>query len=396
MEPSPKIPATYFAPAERAGEAQLKELHQFVLNHPLFQAIIESIDGYLMILNPERQVLAMNPALLKVLGVETVDALIGERPGEVLDCIHAPEGPGGCGTSKACSTCGAVLTLLASQQEGRPHNGECSIVVRSDNSLATYEFRVRATPIAIGRHRFTVAVFNDISGDKRRQSLERVFYHDLLNTLGGLEGWSNMIVRYDEMDPREAASSILALSQRLRQEIEDQRRLSQAEQGQLAVRSEALLAENVLEQLRAIFSAHTTARNRSLTIEQVDPREVVVSDPALLERVLVNMVKNALEASMPGQVVRVWFERRDGRPVFLVGNEGVIPEPVALRIFQRSFSTKPEQGRGIGTYSMKLFGERYLGGRVEFVSTPAAGTVFWIDLPLEGPPPPAQSSNSAE
>ncbi len=92
MEPSPKIPATYFAPAERAGEAQLKELHQFVLNHPLFQAIIESIDGYLMILNPERQVLAMNPRCSSA-GVETVGRADRERPGEVLDCIHAPEAP---------------------------------------------------------------------------------------------------------------------------------------------------------------------------------------------------------------------------------------------------------------------------------------------------------------
>lgn len=390
MNSSRKNIPTFFAPAERAGEAQLQELHAFVLNNPLFQAIIESIDGYLMILNPERQVLAMNPALLKVLGVESADSLIGERPGEVLDCIHAPDGPGGCGTSKACSTCGAVLALLSSQQEGRPHNGECSIVVRSGNSIATHEFRVRATPIAIGMHRFTVAVFNDISGDKRRQSLERVFYHDLLNTLGGLEGWSSLIVRYKEMDPREAASSILALSQRLRQEIEDQRRLTQAEQNQLAVRSEEMLVGNVLEQLRAIFNAHESARDRALAIEPAAVTEVVVSDPALLERVLVNMIKNALEASRPGQTVRVWFERRDGRPVFLVNNAGVIPEPVALRIFQRSFSTKPEQGRGIGTYSMKLFGERHLGGKVEFTTTPETGTTFWIDLPIEGPPPPEQ------
>lgn len=381
---------TYFAPAERASETQLRELYAFVLNSPLFQAIIESIDGYLMILNMERQVLAMNPALLKVLGVETIESLIGERPGEVLDCIHALEGPGGCGTSMACSTCGAVLTILGSQQEGQPHSGECSIVVRSGKSVATYEFRVRATPITIGKNRFTVAVFNDISGDKRRQSLERVFYHDLLNTLGGLEGWSSLIMRYEEMDPREAASSILALSQRLRQEIEDQRRLTQAEQNQLAVRSEELLAANVIEQLRGIFNAHESARERSLSIEPAAVEEVIVSDPALLERVLVNMIKNALEASRPGEIVRVWFERRGGRPAFLVNNAGAIPEPIALRIFQRSFSTKPEQGRGIGTYSMKLFGERYLGGKVEFTTTPENGTTFWIELPVEGPPQPAQ------
>ncbi|MCE5230255.1 HAMP domain-containing histidine kinase [bacterium] len=380
---------TYFAPAERATEARIRELHNFVLGHPLFQAIIESIDGYMMILNPERQVLAMNPSLLTALGIDSVDCLLGERPGEILGCVHSHEMPGGCGTSKACSTCGAVISILASQQEGRAHSGECMISVRDGKDVKSFDFRVRATPITLGKNRFTVAVFNDISGDKRRQTLERVFFHDLLNTVGGLEGWSNMIMRYKDLDPAEAAARILDLSQRLRQEIEDQRRLTMAEQNQLVVRPHDILVSNMLEKLRGVFSANDATHERNLHIDSAPLQEEIFTDAALLERVLVNMVKNALEAVRKGQTVRVWFERRNGKPVFCVNNEGVIPEPVALRIFQRSFSTKPEQGRGIGTYSMKLFGEKYLGGKVDFTTTTDGGTTFWIELPPEGPPEPA-------
>ena len=68
-------------------------------------------------------------------------------------------------------------------------------------------------------------------------------------------------------------------------------------------------------------------------------------------------------------------------------NGGVIPPEVQARIFQRSFSTKAARGRGLGTYSMKLLGERYLGGEVSFVSTPETGTVFSIRLPLPSPLP---------
>jgi sensor histidine kinase regulating citrate/malate metabolism len=98
------------------------------------------------------------------------------------------------------------------------------------------------------------------------------------------------------------------------------------------------------------------------------------------------MTKNALEAIHEGETVRVAFARQEGGPVFRVSNPGVIPEPVQLQLFKRSFSTKAQQGRGIGTYSMKLFGERYLGGRIGFESTPENGTTFWIMLP-EGSPP---------
>jgi signal transduction histidine kinase len=59
---------------------------------------------------------------------------------------------------------------------------------------------------------------------------------------------------------------------------------------------------------------------------------------------------------------------------------------VRPRIFQRSFSTKASRGRGLGTYGMKLFGERHLGGRVSFTTGEAEGTVFAIELPRPAPP----------
>jgi sensor histidine kinase regulating citrate/malate metabolism len=66
--------------------------------------------------------------------------------------------------------------------------------------------------------------------------------------------------------------------------------------------------------------------------------------------------------------------------VFAVHNPDVMPEAVQLQVFQRSFSTKEPSGRGIGTYSMKLFGERYLGGKVDFVSREPEGTTFTLAL----------------
>jgi sensor histidine kinase regulating citrate/malate metabolism len=65
-----------------------------------------------------------------------------------------------------------------------------------------------------------------------------------------------------------------------------------------------------------------------------------------------------------------------------VRNTGTIPADVARRIFQRHFSTKDGQGRGLGTYAMKLFGEEFLDGSVDFSSTAEDGTVFTLTLPV--------------
>jgi signal transduction histidine kinase len=55
---------------------------------------------------------------------------------------------------------------------------------------------------------------------------------------------------------------------------------------------------------------------------------------------------------------------------------------VQLGVFQRSFSTEGS-GRGLGTCSMKLIGERYLDGNVWFESSEEKGTVFYAEFPLE-------------
>ena len=64
-----------------------------------------------------------------------------------------------------------------------------------------------------------------------------------------------------------------------------------------------------------------------------------------------------------------------------VHNDNYMDERVKTLVFHRSFSTKGE-GRGIGTYSMKLFGEKFLKGQVNFISKQEEGTTFYIKIPL--------------
>ena len=62
-------------------------------------------------------------------------------------------------------------------------------------------------------------------------------------------------------------------------------------------------------------------------------------------------------------------------------NPSVMPRDIQLQVFQRSFSTKGS-GRGLGTYSVRLFTEKYLGGSISFRSAEGEGTTFRVTLPL--------------
>lgn len=171
-------------------------------------------------------------------------------------------------------------------------------------------------------------------------------------------------------------------SERLMEEIQAQRQLSAAERGDLAVSLLEVGTLSSIHEAMGIISGHEAVGNRTMTVD-VEAEDVkVMTDPVLLRRVLVNMIKNALEAIPLGGDVLISCVKKDDGVVFSVHNDTVMSRDVQLQLFQRSFSTKGN-GRGIGTYSMKLLGEKYLKGSVWFKSTESEGTTMFLELPLK-------------
>lgn len=370
--------STFFAEAGRVSGEELAEQVRRSYDDPCVQAILEAVDGYLLILNEQRQILAANQEVLQALHRDNPSYLVGLRPGEAMNCAHFTEGPDGCGTSVQCRGCGAVLAILASQKSGTTSIGECRMSALVGGQLAAQDFRVHCTPLTVAGHPLTAFLLQDISSAKRREVLEQTFLHDLLNSIGGIEGWSTLL---NQSGAETAAREILLLAETLKDSVLSQQALLQAEQGELVATREVWPAQGILDRLRTLFNGHPLREGRHMLIDAAPEDALVRTDRAILLRVLTNMVKNAFEATAPGGAVRVRFEWRDGAPAFVVHNPGTIGAAVRPHLFERSFSTKAKKGRGIGAYSMKLFGERYLGGAVSYSSDEVSGTSFQIVLP---------------
>ena len=92
------------------------------------------------------------------------------------------------------------------------------------------------------------------------------------------------------------------------------------------------------------------------------------------------MIKNAIEASDKESQITISASGDKKNVLLVVHNEGYMPEEIQAKIFKRSFSTKGK-GRGLGTYSMKLFTEKYLNGMISFKSLEKLGTSFLVSLP---------------
>ena len=371
--------STQFAPAERAPEEEIQRQCYYFSNMPLLRRLLDAVPDILVMLNKERQTVFANLTLLDFLGLKDEADVAGLRPGEILNCIHAFKNEGGCGTTEFCKTCGAVNAILTSQQ-GRQDIQECRISRK--NGGEALDLRVWATPLRMNSELFTLFAAVDISHEKRRRGLERIFFHDILNTAIGLRGFAELLMDTDPKELDEYIEMIYRLTERLIEEVNAQRELSAAENNELSIHPSPISSLGLLKDIVDLYAIHEVADQRHIRIDSHAEDVTFTTDKTLLGRVIGNMVKNALEASQPDENVTVGCKVLKEEVQFWVHNPNFMPRDVQLQIFQRSFSTKGA-GRGLGTYSIKLLSERYLNGKVSFTTSPEQGTKFKGSYPLK-------------
>lgn len=366
---------TDFAPAEREPESIIFAQADYFEHFPLLKKLLDAVPDVFLILNEQRQIVYANRLMLEQLGIASPKPIYGMRPGEALGCAHADVHTGGCGTSVFCGTCGAVRAILTSLK-GEHAVEECRISLADGGSL---DLRVWGTPLQLGEQRLSLFTVKDISHEKRRRALERIFFHDILNTAGVLMGFAHLLQDASPEEFEIIKGQFPVFTDRLVEEIKAQRELSAAENDELTPHPVPIDAWSLMAEVAALYAQHEVAEGRSISITPPPAPVEIESDLTLLRRVLSNMVKNGLEASAPGETVTLRCEATPDAVIFHVHNPTYIPRNIQMQIFQRSFSTKGS-GRGLGTYSIKLLAERYLGGRVWFTTSETDGTCFSVAL----------------
>ena len=370
----------------RATPNQLWNDHELVQSQASLTQFASALNGQFLVLNEQRQIIWASEAFCQSWEVVKPEDYLGRRFGEALGCCHIQQGPDGCGTSDACSVCGAFRTLIDSRKQNTRVVGDCRLTIQRGNSSSALDLEVSSAPWQLNERTFLVVSLRDTSHEKRRKTLERMFCHDVVNSDGGLHGALQILTEMADLNNTDSRD-LLTLSHRSSGDLLDEilafRQLKMAESGSWVLNSEPLDAGALVREVSDKMRVHSVGHKKIITVLVPSDPLALFSDKLLLQRVLVNMLKNALEAVRPGQTVTISSESVQDGVRFAVHNPGSIPRDVQLQIFQRSFSTKSPD-RGLGTYSMKLLGEAVLGGHVTFFSGPE-GTEFTLWLPLEPP-----------
>ncbi|HEY9594445.1 MAG TPA: ATP-binding protein [Spirochaetia bacterium] len=344
---------------------------------------VDSLSLPLAIVSEKRQLVYANTAFLELAGGRGLEQICGGRPGEVLGCINSGDG---CGDGEQCRFCGAAQAILEALGQRVPSNRECHISVGPSESTTALDFSVQGVPFEINGHTYAMLTFTDISARKRRAGLERIFFHDIMNTASSFRLYLDLL-RRSATDDRSTAliHRLSVICDTLEEEIEGQKILLSAESRTLSVQRELLESRGLVTQIVEQAGGWKIAERRTVRVAPFAESFTLISDDALLKRILGNMMKNALEATAEGGTVTLGC-RKDGggNALFHVHNPSFIPPEVQSGIFRRYFSTKGE-GRGLGTWGMRLLAEDYLGGRITFTTSSDEGTTFLLSVPLRPP-----------
>ncbi len=369
---------TYFAPPEKASAEDLLAAARSVGRRRIVRDLLDAVPGPAIILNVQRQIIAANRNFLSTMQVEKFDDVLGLRPGEALKCRQAACAPAGCGTAEACRYCWFIVTLLEALAQRDRVAGECRLLTATGTAI---DLAMSATFHVLDGAPYLFVGLRDVSAEKRREVLERTFFHDVLNTAGGIQGLLKLMTIDRAMPPDDSSlRRVLKLSCALIDEIHSQQQLLAAERNEITVEPTQFALDELLYDLVEFYKEQPAGRNKEMILGR-KTQAIIQTDRTLLSRVVGNLIKNALEASEPGGRITIVARLAGSDAVVRVGNDAVFDESTRAQLFQRSFSTKG-RGRGVGLYSVQLFAERFLGGKVSFTSAEGEGTMFEVRIPI--------------
>ncbi len=286
---------TKYAPAERASEDEIKKQYTFLKNIKDINVFLNKIPVIFIIVNEFRQVVYMNEGAMHFIGLEDYVEVVGKRPGEIFSCIHSSEEEGGCGTSLACTYCGAVNAVLLSI-EGKPTVQDCRLILGPDEK--SYDLRVWATPLPLKGGMFHAVSIQNIENEKRRGAFERIFYHDLLNTISGLYSTIQILKDHgDKVDKEQFIKKIFDLTKVIIDEIKSQQLIIEAESNTLQLNVKELNTLDFLKELIDLFKNQEIFEERHIIIDDGSKDIKIKTDKIILRRILENMIKNAIEAT---------------------------------------------------------------------------------------------------
>jgi NtrC-family two-component system sensor histidine kinase KinB len=355
--------------AEALRQHQATNVDELLAGQQRLQAVLDSIDDGLLMIDRQGYLEHLNPVAQRQLGWD-IDRL-GQGLGAALERPELDEQ--------------LQLVLRGGTLERAPE--DLSIEVDGETRLLTYSL----TPVihTQGHILGAVMVLHDVTEQRAFERVRSEFVlrasHELRTPVTGMHMAFGLFREraHFAQDSREAdlLDTVNEEMQRLMQLINDLLNFSRYQNGLQKLMLAPCSIEDLLEQAQIRFAGGAEEKGIELLVEVQGPLPRLQADQPQLDRVLDNLIDNALRHTSAGGLIRLQARRHGDRVIISVEDNG---EGIAYgqqgRIFEPFVQVgRKKGGAGLGLALCKEIVQLH-GGRMGVYSRPGQGTQFYMAL----------------
>lgn len=357
--------------AEALRQHQATNVDELLAGQQRLQAVLDSIDDGLLMIDQQGRLEHLNPVAQRQLGWD--EGRLGQPLGEALGRPELDQ---------------QLLTVLRGGSLERAPE-DLSVDIEGETRLLTYSL----TPVSQPKGPIlgAVMVLHDVTEQRAFERVRSEFVlrasHELRTPVTGMHMAFGLFLERARFDPQSRETDLLNTvneeMQRLMQLINDLLNFSRYQNGLQKLTLATCNLEQMLNEARARFADRATAKNIELLIDLQPELPVLNADQAQLERVLDNLLDNALRHTASGGQIRLQARRHGERVIMSIEDSG---EGIAYgqqgRIFEPFVQVgRKKGGAGLGLALCKEIVQLH-GGRIGVYSRPGQGTQFYMALPL--------------
>ena len=226
--------------------------------------------------------------------------------------------------------------------------------------------------------------------DQLRRELIANVSHDLRNPLAIIQGYiETMIIKSDSISKEERDTYlkiVLESSEKLTRLVADLFELSKLEAGQVQLNKESFYINDILNDASQKLSLLSKQKQITIKSDISDSIPMVFADLAMIDRVIQNLLDNAIKYTPENGFITLHASRKNGHVEINIENSGEgIPQQEIPHIFDRYYKVDKEkkgiEGTGLGLAIVKKMLEVHKS-EIKVESIPNKSTQFYFELPV--------------
>ena len=368
------LAAEYNRMAERIRQLRSSDMGQLLVAQQTTEAAIDSLYDPVIVTDAEGRVTKLNPAAQEIFGSEAANG--GKQVGEVARDVRIA---------------GAVAEALESQ---RPVAGEgmSSVLPLGVDGLER-TFRLRTTPMRDnGKHLLgAVTLLEDITHLREIDRLKSEFIatasHELRTPLTSVQMAVHLLLEGATGELNDKQVEVLSACrddcERLDTLMRDLLDLSRIEAGESKPALEPARTSDVIAEAARELRAQVEAKGLAFEVDAPVALPNVMVDKTQVERVLSNLVGNAIRYTSEGEIKISASPRGSFVAVSVSDTGNGIPPEYLPHVFDKFVQVPgaPTGGAGLGLAISRLIVEAH-GGQISAQSEPHKGSTFTFTLPI--------------